>query len=69
MVSALLRRVPALLGRDKAAERADLALELARLVVRVDPAGDWGGRSGGGRLDEINVSQQQSVSHICVGHD
>ena len=41
VVAALLRReLGAGLARDEVAERADLALELARLVVRLDPVGD-----------------------------
>lgn len=49
MVAVLFGRVlGAGLARDVVAERADLALELARLVAAVDPVGDL----GGGRLDE-----------------
>lgn len=44
MVAVLLGRVLGTgLAGNVVAERADLALELARLVAAVDPVGDFGG--------------------------
>lgn len=51
------------LARDEVAERADLALELARLVVRLDPLGDAALIPGTGRLAAVaNVAGMWSRS-------
>lgn len=58
VVAALLgRELGAGLARDEVAERADLALELARLVVRLDPLGDAG-------LIAVSAAVAERWSHV-----
>lgn len=66
MIPALLRgELGAGLARDPVAERADLTLELARLVAGLDPVGDFGFLVRGLRL-KVSIKNIERLLRILT---